>query len=174
MLGVAIWWGFTTVACTVISAVINGLRRQVAAARKLGQYTLEQKLGEGGMGTVYRAKHALMQRPTALKLLSAERSNEVLIERFEREVQLTARLTHPNTITIFDYGRTADGVKVTVGSVPHPMLEEHYIEWIEIVADGKAYRQFLEPGGSPEALFCVQAQNITAREYCNLHGLWKG
>lgn len=65
------------------------------------------------------------------------------------------------------------GVKVTVGSVAHPMEETHLIEWIEIVADGKAYRQFLNPGDAPEAIFKVDAANITAREYCNLHGHWK-
>ena len=65
------------------------------------------------------------------------------------------------------------GVKVSVGSVPHPMEEKHYIEWIEIIADGKAYRQFLEPGQTPEAVFMIKAASITAREYCNLHGHWK-
>jgi len=65
------------------------------------------------------------------------------------------------------------GVKVTVGSVAHPMEEKHYIEWIEVIADGKAYRQFLKPGQAPEAFFNIDAQKITAREYCNLHGLWK-
>jgi superoxide reductase len=65
------------------------------------------------------------------------------------------------------------GTKVTVGSVPHPMEEDHYIEWIEIVADGKAYRQFLKPGDAPEAVFPVQAATLTAREHCNKHGLWK-
>lgn len=69
--------------------------------------------------------------------------------------------------------KTADGIHVKVGSVPHPMQEEHYIEWIELIADGRAYRQFLSPGDTPEALFKIEAQNITAREYCNLHGLWK-
>jgi superoxide reductase len=69
--------------------------------------------------------------------------------------------------------KTADGYKVTVGSVAHPMEEKHHIEWIELVADGKAYRQFLEPGQAPEATFCIQAGSVTAREYCNLHGLWK-
>lgn len=69
--------------------------------------------------------------------------------------------------------KTDDGVKVSVGSVAHPMLEEHFIEWIEIIVDGKAYRQFLKPGENPEASFCVKGDNITAREYCNLHGLWK-
>ncbi|RJQ72999.1 MAG: desulfoferrodoxin [Desulfobacteraceae bacterium] len=64
------------------------------------------------------------------------------------------------------------GVKVSVGSVGHPMEEKHYIEWIEIIADGKSYRQFLKPGQLPEATFMVDAAKITAREYCNLHGHW--
>jgi len=69
--------------------------------------------------------------------------------------------------------KIAGGFKVKIGSVPHPMEEKHYIEWIEIVADGKAYRQFLKPGEAPEAVFTINASEITAREYCNLHGLWK-
>jgi superoxide reductase len=69
--------------------------------------------------------------------------------------------------------KTADGFTVKVGSVAHPMEEKHYIEWIELIADGKAYRQFLKPGEVPEAVFCIDAKEITAREYCNLHGLWK-
>jgi superoxide reductase len=69
--------------------------------------------------------------------------------------------------------KVSGGVKVTVGSVLHPMEEKHYIEWIEIIADGKAYRQFLKPGDVPEATFNVDAQDISVREYCSLHGLWK-
>jgi superoxide reductase len=65
------------------------------------------------------------------------------------------------------------GFKVKVGSTPHPMEEAHYIEWIEILADGKVYRKYLKPGDVPEADFCVEAESIVAREYCNLHGLWK-
>jgi superoxide reductase len=65
------------------------------------------------------------------------------------------------------------GFNVKVGDVSHPMEEKHYIEWIELIADGKAYRQFLEPGAAPEAFFTIQADKMTAREYCNLHGLWK-
>lgn len=66
-----------------------------------------------------------------------------------------------------------DGViKVSIGSVPHPMEDAHYIEWIELVADGKAYRQFLKPGEAPEAVFNVTASAVTARELCNLHGHW--
>lgn len=66
------------------------------------------------------------------------------------------------------------GVKVKVGEVAHPMEEKHSIEWVEIIADGKAYRQFLNPGDAPEAVFMIEADDITARELCNLHGLWKG
>ena len=69
--------------------------------------------------------------------------------------------------------KVANGFKVKVGSVAHPMEEKHYIEWIELVADGKSYRQFLLPGESPEAFFPVVADKVTAREYCNLHSLWK-
>ncbi len=78
--------------------------------KRLGQYTLEEKLGEGGMGVVYRARHAMLHRPTAVKFLDAAKTNEKAIARFEREVQLTAQLNHPNTIAIYDYGRTPEGV----------------------------------------------------------------
>ncbi len=70
--------------------------------------------------------------------------------------------------------KTEDGYRVTVGSVEHPMTEEHHIEWIELIADGVAYRRFLMPGDKPEATFCIEAQRVSAREYCNIHGLWKG
>lgn len=70
--------------------------------------------------------------------------------------------------------KTDDGYKVTVGSVSHPMEEAHYIEWIELIADGQAYRQFLKPGDEPQAYFKIEAPSVTAREFCNLHGLWKG
>ncbi|MBN2721020.1 MAG: desulfoferrodoxin [Proteobacteria bacterium] len=70
--------------------------------------------------------------------------------------------------------KTEHGILVKVGSVPHPMEEKHYIEWIEVVADGKAYTAFLKPGDAPEAVFCIDAEKITAREYCNVHGHWKG
>jgi superoxide reductase len=69
--------------------------------------------------------------------------------------------------------KTANGYLVKVGSVAHPMEEKHYIEWIELIADGKAYRQFLNPGDKPEACFQVEAKEVYAREYCNLHGLWR-
>ena len=69
--------------------------------------------------------------------------------------------------------QTDHGIKVTVGSTLHPMEENHYIEWIEVVASGKAYREFLKPGAAPEATFCISGDITSVREYCNVHGLWK-
>ncbi len=69
--------------------------------------------------------------------------------------------------------KTASGFKVKVGSMAHPMEEKHYIEWIEVIADGKNYKTYLKPGMAPEAEFCIKAEKITAREYCNIHRLWK-
>ncbi len=70
--------------------------------------------------------------------------------------------------------KTDEGFKVKVGDVPHPMEEKHFIEWVEVIDEkGKAYRQFLAPGQAPEAVFCIDAQKVTAREHCNVHGMWK-
>lgn len=70
--------------------------------------------------------------------------------------------------------KIARGIKVKVGEVAHPMEEKHYIEWIEVIAGGKAYLQFLNPGEAPEATFAIDTDQVTARAYCNLHGNWKG
>lgn len=69
--------------------------------------------------------------------------------------------------------KTDGGFKVTVGSNPHPMEEKHHIEWIELLADDKAYRAFLKPGQDPSATFKIDASSVTAREHCNIHGMWK-
>jgi eukaryotic-like serine/threonine-protein kinase len=107
---IAMWSALTVAIATLTSRVIYGLRRRAQNALEIGQYTLEAPIGAGAMGVVYRARHSLLRRPTAIKLLPPELSGEVSIRRFEREVQLTSGLTHPNTIAIYDFGRTPDGV----------------------------------------------------------------
>jgi serine/threonine-protein kinase len=97
------------VVATYVTHVIYGLTQKVREATQLGQYTLDEKIGEGGMGIVYKARHTMLRRPTAVKLLPPDKAGEHNIQRFEREVQLTSLLSHPNTIAIYDFGRTPEG-----------------------------------------------------------------
>ena len=97
----------TVLGITVSTRIIYLQRHKM---QRLGQYTLERKIGRGGLGAVYKASHTMLRRPTALKLLRPEHSSEADIARFEREVQFTSQLTHPNTIRIYDYGRTPEGL----------------------------------------------------------------
>ncbi len=97
----------TVLGITVATRIIYLQHRKM---QRLGQYTLEQKIGRGGLGAVYKASHTMLRRPTALKLLRPEHSSEADLARFEREVQFTSQLTHPNTIRIYDYGRTPEGL----------------------------------------------------------------
>ncbi len=104
-----LWATFTVVLATLISNVTFHLRRSIVRARRLGQYTLLEKIGQGGMGAVYRAEHEMLRRPTAIKLLAPQSAGEESLRRFEREAQLTARLTNPHTVSVYDFGRTPEG-----------------------------------------------------------------
>jgi hypothetical protein len=97
------------VALVVVARQQRRMEKAEKTIRQLGQYTLEEKIGSGGMGSVYRARHAFLRRPTAVKMLNADKVTEDSLARFEREVQLTSRLCHPNTIAVYDYGKTSDG-----------------------------------------------------------------
>jgi hypothetical protein len=138
--GLAVVWLFAIITCTVISSVIFGLRTEVHEARKLGQYVIEEKIGEGGMGEVYRAWHGMMRRPSALKLLRPDHTKRKDLVRFEREVQLTARLTHPNTITLFDYGRTDDGTFYYAMELLDGATLQHLVELNGPQAEGRVVR----------------------------------
>ncbi|HEY8946319.1 MAG TPA: serine/threonine-protein kinase, partial [Polyangiaceae bacterium] len=123
------WSASASALAAVASRVVYGLQERALEARQLGQYTLEEKIGEGGMGEIYRARHAMLRRPTAVKLLTGDGS-ETQLRRFEKEVQLTARLTHPNTISIYDYGRTPDGtfyyaMELLDGMTLEQLVERH-------------------------------------------------
>ncbi len=102
------------IAIFMFTIILARLRREAQKAaiesQKLGQYTLEKKLGSGGMGVVYKGHHAVLRRATAIKLLNIEKVNDSSIERFEREVKITSQLNHPNTVAIYDYGRTEEGI----------------------------------------------------------------
>lgn len=94
----------------VVARMRRSMRHAALAAKTLGQYTLDELIGQGGMGSVYRGRHAMLRRPTAIKLLDVDKTTDETIRRFEREVQLTSQLNHPNTIAVFDFGRTPEGI----------------------------------------------------------------
>ena len=92
-------------------------------------------------------------------------------EKMEKLEEKTADSSTEKHVPVVE--KTDKGVKVKVGSVPHPMEEKHFIEWVQVVIGGKSYREFLKPGMPPEAEFCVEGEVTMAREYCNVHGLWE-
>jgi hypothetical protein len=102
--------GAILVSMLVVARQRHRMKKVEHTIKELGQYTLEEKIGAGGMGSVYRARHAFLKRPTAVKMLNTDMVTEDTLARFEREVQLTSRLSHPNTIAVYDYGRTPEGV----------------------------------------------------------------
>ncbi len=115
-----VFWGMfglltaSALAIFVFTLFVSRLRQkaqhEALKAKQLGQYKLDAKIGQGGMGVVYRGHHAMLRRPTAIKLLDVEKTTDISIARFEREVRLTSQLSHPNTISIYDFGRTPEGI----------------------------------------------------------------
>jgi eukaryotic-like serine/threonine-protein kinase len=127
--GSVAWTATGTALAAAASKLFSRRRAPARGPRQLGPYTLEEKIGEGGMGEVYRARHAMLRRPTAIKLLHGDISERKL-RRFETEVQLTAGLTHPNTISVYDYGRAADGtfyyaMELLEGATLQQLVERH-------------------------------------------------
>lgn len=92
-------------------------------------------------------------------------------QEMELMKEQNTEMLHEKHVPVIE--KTTGGIKVKVGSVPHPMEEGHYIQWIEIISDGVSERKFLKPGQKPEAEFCNIPENFIVREYCNVHGLWK-
>jgi len=92
-------------------------------------------------------------------------------EKMKLQSENTVDAAREKHVPVIEMG--SGQITVKVGSVPHPMEEKHYIQWVELIADGKAYLQFLKPGEEPKAVFPLTASKVTAREYCNIHGHWK-
>mgnify|MGYP002399921645 CR=1 FL=1 len=137
----------------VIGAGSSVMRRMAMRSRRierLGQYTIEKKLGEGGMGVVYRAHHALLRRPTAVKVLKGVAADAEVLGRFEREVQTMASLTHPNTVAVFDYGRTRAGVPYYVMEFLSGRSLEDLVEEVGALPQARVVYILLQVLGSLE------------------------
>jgi serine/threonine-protein kinase len=126
LLALCTWLGMTVAIAVYGSHRIESLRQEVFTARRLGHYRLKERLGAGGMGEVYLAEHTLLRRPCAVKLIRSERAHDAAsLARFEREVQTTSTLTHPNTVQIYDYGNAEDGTFYYVMEFLHgPTLQQ--------------------------------------------------
>ncbi len=147
MVRIVIWILAGLLAFAVLGIVVTGfvvttlqkrMKKVDQEIHELGQYTLLNKIGEGGMGAVYKAQHAMLQRPTAVKLLRQENCSESDLARFEREVQLTSRLSHPNTIAIYDYGRAPDGLFYYAMEYLIGVTLEKFVEKVGPVPEARA------------------------------------
>jgi hypothetical protein len=132
----------------VVARLQQRMQKEALKQQRLGQYQLEEKLGEGGMGVVYRGRHALMRRPTAIKLLHIGKTNDASIARFEREVQLTSQLNHPNTIAIYDYGRTPEGIFYYAMEYLDGLDLERLVDRYGPMSEGRAVHVLLQVCGS--------------------------
>lgn len=149
------WWTLSAACAAGASAVIYGLRRDIRDMKRLGQYTLAEQIGKGGMGAVYRATHAMLRRPTAVKVIPPDKTSPQALGRFEREVQLTAGLTHPNTVTVYDYGRTPEGVFY------------YAMEYLE----GANLAEIVEVTGSMDPARAVRVLHQAAAALVEAHGI---
>jgi eukaryotic-like serine/threonine-protein kinase len=144
--------GIGSVAIFIFSVSVARWKRRAhkatLEAKQLGQYTLDEKLGEGGMGVVYRAHHAMLHRPTAVKFLDSSKTNDLSLGRFEREVQLTGRLNHPNTIVVYDYGRTPDGVFYYAMEYLDGISLEELVEKFGLLPEGRVIHILQQVCGS--------------------------
>jgi len=150
-----VWWLVPGTLTALASKVIYGLRREVRSAKQLGQYHLVRRLGEGGMGRVYEAKHALLRRRTAIKVIKPDTNQEAQLARFEREVQQTASLAHPNIVSVYDFGRTQDGV---------------FYYAMELI-DGASLAHVVAAGGPQAPARAVHIMRQVARAMCEAHSL---
>ncbi len=132
----------------IVARLERDARRAAVEAKQLGQYELEDKLGSGGMGVVYKAHHAMLRRPTAVKMLDVDKVNEATTARFEREVQITCQLNHPNTIAIYDYGRTPEGVFYYAMEYLDGIDLQHLVEKYGPQSEARTIRILLQVCGS--------------------------
>jgi serine/threonine-protein kinase len=156
-----IWGAIAIASAAITSRILFRLRGQVSKAAKLGHYLLEDEIGRGGMGVVYKARHATLRRPTAIKLLPPDRSAEQDILRFELEVQWTATLSHPNTVAVYDYGRTPDGVFYCVMEYVDGMSLQYMVDTWGAVSPGRVVHMLRQACG---ALAEAHAEGIIHRD----------
>jgi len=143
------WILLSLLSISTLLLIVNSVRSEkmrqgfVNVAEQLeefGQYTLGEKIGEGAMGAVYRAQHALLRRPTAIKILRASQENSLEVDRFTREVQLTSELSHPNIVTVYDYGRNDDGQFFLVLEYLDGMTLQRLVDTYGPLPDGRVIR----------------------------------